>query len=183
MDVSAWNGFSYQTTAAVASGTGTYSNNADGVLLKAQASHLGLRILTKNEMGIQGKTIYVKWKANGAGDFAAYVIQLKYDPSKTDSEPPVQNVDLASFSSKNAIATTTLIVNDTWYYTRISPAATADKYQVVTATNNYDNKGGSVLVTKEVSVYTKHGYLGFRIGDPFSVNATMTIAEAKIAAN
>jgi hypothetical protein len=183
MNVNNWNGFSYQTTAAVTSGASTYSNNADGLLLKAQASHLGLRCLTKNEMGIKDKTMYFKWKANGGGDFSAFVFQLKYDPTKTDSDPPVQNVDFVAFSTKNAISYTTLISNDTWYYTRIRAVPGTDKYQSITATGNYDNSGGTILVTKEVNVYTKHGFLGFRIGDPFSINATMTVAEARIASN
>jgi hypothetical protein len=182
MDASAWNGFAYDgNTSIIASGPTTFFNTSEGIKILAQSPRYGLRIQTKSELAFQGKTLYYKWKLNGAGQFASAVIQVKYDPLTTDFGE-IQGKDIAIFTVLNSVTNGTQVQNDAWYYTRIFPSGT-DQYTVVTATSNYDNKGGVVIATTNKLIYTKHGYPAIRLGDPFSSSAFLILGECKIASN
>jgi hypothetical protein len=186
MDVNNWNAYNFQDTTnkgLVAPGSTTYFNTNEGIEFVAQAPRYGLRLQTKGEVGIVNKTIYFKWKGNGMGQFAQFVLQLKYDPFTGDGIPPIQDVDFPDFTVNNSFNGSTLVQNDVWYYTRIYPVAGTDNYHVVTSTGNYDNKGGVAFVDKVVTVYTKHGYLSIRIGDTFASNTYCILGECKIASN
>lgn len=183
IDVNSWNAYSYYTKKIVAPDATTYFNTSEGIKFLAQAPRYGLRLETKVELGITGKVIYYKWKGNGMGQFAQFVPQLKYDPYTTDSLPPVQDVDFPDFTTNNTFNSSTLIQNDVWYYTRIKAIPGTDNYECITATGNYDNSGGTVIVDRNVPVYTKHGYIALRIGDTFATNTYCVLAECKIASN
>lgn len=149
-----------------------------------QAYRLGSRIQTKSELGFYNKVIYFKWKGFGSGQFAAFVPQIKYDPFTNDGLPPIQGVDLALFSVNGTFGGSVQIQENVWYYTRIVPISGSDNYQVITATGNYNNAGGTTISTTTIPVYTKNGYIAFRIGDPFgSTSAYGVVGECKIAAN
>jgi hypothetical protein len=117
------------------------------------------------------------------GQFAEFLIQLKYDPNKGDSFPPIQNVDFPDFTVNNTINGSTLVQNEVWNYTRIKAISGTDNYQIITATGNYDNNGGTIIANKTIPVYTKHGCLGIRIGDTFASNTYCVLAEFQIASN
>jgi len=184
MNAFSWRAYSYQTTAKVDSGASTYFTTSEGVKGLGQAYRLGLRIQTVGEVGFVNKTIYWKWKGTGNGQFAAFVPQIKYDPTTNDGIPPIFSVDLDVLAVNGSSTGSTAITENTWYYTRMAPVAGTDNYTVVTSTGNYSNQGGTAISTKTVPIYTKNGYIAFRVGDPFGgTGANFVLAECKIASN
>lgn len=184
MDVNSWNLFSLATYSYLSPGSTTYMNTSEGIKFFAQAYRTGVRLEIKSEVGIKGKTIYYKWKANGGGLFAGFVPQMKYNPVTGDgTAPSIQGVDFSNYSTGNAFGSYILIQEDTWYYTRVRPLSGTDNYQVLTATGNYDNNGGNVISNQTLPVYTKNGYIALRIGDNYSTSAYAILGECKIASN
>ena len=182
MNAQSWNAFSYLTLALLDSGASTYQTTAEGVKMVGQSPRYGARLQTKSEFGFYNKVVYFKWKGSGGGQFAAFVPQIKYDILSNDSDPQIQGVDLAFFSVSGTATGSTLVQENTWYYTRMVPVAGTDTYQVITSTGNYNNAGGTVINTRNVPLYTKSGYLALRIGDPFGgTNAYCIFGECKIA--
>jgi hypothetical protein len=179
-----WNAFTYQTLTLVDSGAATFQTTSEGIKIIGQASRYGLRLQTKTELGFHNKTLYFKWKGDGAGQFSGFVPQIKYDILSNDGSPQTQGVDLGIFTVNNTSGGSTLIQNNVWYYTRATPVSGTDNYLVTTSTGNYSNLGGSVISTRTIPIYTKSGYPAFRIGDPFAgTPASAILAEFKIASN
>jgi hypothetical protein len=184
MNAKSWNCYSYQSLALIDSGATKYFTTAEGIKFMGQAYRLGTRIQIKSELGFYNKVIYFKWKGYGAGQYAAFVPQIKYDPLTNDGVPPIQGVDLALFSVGNTFGGSTLIQENVWYYTRIVPVPGSDNYQVITATGNYNNMGGTTISSTSIPIYTKSGYIALRMGDCYgSTNAYGVIGECKIAPN
>jgi len=182
MDVSGWDLYSHNTLSLVSSNATTYFNTSEGIKFFAQGIRKGARLQTKSEVGFKNKTIYYKWKANNGGQFVAFVLQLKYDPTTYDATvPPIQGADFSNFSFLNPVNGSFVIQNDVWYYTRIKPVSGTDNFIVTTCINNYDNKGGTPILTSLVPVYTKSGYISLRLGDNFSATAYAVLGECKIA--
>jgi hypothetical protein len=181
-----WDGYAYTPTSivSISPGSTTYTTTTEGIKFMGQGYRLGSRIQTKNEIRFTNKTIYFKWKANGAGQFANIIPQIKYDAKSNDATPAIQGVDLHLFSVNGTFNGSTQVQENTWYYTRVSPVAGTDNYTVATATTNYDNKGGTVVISNVIPVYTKAGYLGIRIGDPYGgTSAYGVLGECKVSAN
>lgn len=182
MDVANWNFFNYP--GFLPSGPTTYTNTAEGIKFFPQLPRAGVRLQVKNEVGFKDKSILFKWKANGGGQFTDIVIGLKYDPTTGDGTPPIQGIDLQSYTLQNSLSGSILVQNDTWYYTRIAAQKGSDNFQVITATGGYDNNGGTQIASKSIAIYTKHGYPAIRLGDPFAgANAYCVLGECKIVEN
>ena len=184
MNAASWRAYSYQTNTLIDSGATRYFTTSEGLKGMGQAFRLGIRLQTISEVGIVNKNVYFKWKIAANGLFAAVVPQLKYDPTTNDGIPPIMGVDFAIFHVNGTLANSTLITENTWYYTRLSPVAGTDNYQVVTSTGNYNNLGGTVISSKSIPVYTKSGYIAIRMGDNYgSTSANIILGECKIASN
>ena len=182
MNAKSWNCYSFQTLALIDSGATRYSTTAEGIKFMGQAYRLGTRLQIKSELGFYNKVIYFKWKAYGAGQFASYALQVKWDPFTND--PMIQGVDLGLFSVGNPFGGSVLIQDNVWHYTRLVPVIGSDTYQVITATGNYNNLGGTTISTTNVQVYTKSGYIGIRMSDNYASTAAYGIlGECKIASN
>ena len=176
-----WNAFSFQTLDLIDSGLTTYHTIADGLKINGQGYRNGARLQTKTALPFSGKSLYFKWKGNGGGQFAAFVVQVKYNPLTNDGEPAIQGEDLTLFTTKNTFNGSTLMQEDVWYYTRITPIPNTDDYMIATAINNYSNMGGTVVKTSVHPIYTKSAYLAFRMADSYSINAYGILGEVKIA--
>lgn len=182
MNAKSWNCYSFQTLALIDSGATRYSTTTEGIKFMGQTYRLGTRLQTKSEMGFYNKVIYFKWKAYGAGQFASFALQVKYDPFTND--PMIQGVDLGLFSTSSSFAGSVLIQDNVWYYTRLVPVVGSDTYQLITATGNYNNMGGATISTTNVPVYTKSGYIAIRMSDNYASTAAYGIlGECKIASN
>ncbi|MGV3766213.1 MAG: hypothetical protein ACO1NW_08815 [Chitinophagaceae bacterium] len=176
-----WNAFSFQTLDLLDSGSATYHTTTEGVKIHGQGYRNGARLQTKTALPFSGKSLYFKWKGNGGGQFAAFVVQVKYNPLTNDGTPSIQGEDLTLFTTQNSFNGSTLMQEDVWYYTRITPVPNTDDYMIVTATNNYNTQGGTVVKTSVHPIYTKSAYLAFRMGDSYSTNAYGILGEVKIA--
>lgn len=184
MIANAWTGYSYKINSLIDSGATKYFTTPEGVKAMGQGPRLGVRLQTKYEINFANKVVYFKWKISGDGKFVAAVPQLKYDPTTTDSNPAIMGVDLDNFYNSKPTGDIKQVMDDTWYYTRMSPIPGTDSYLVVTSINNYNNAGGSTISSKMVTLYTKSGYIGIRIGDPYGgTNASVTFGECKVMSN
>jgi len=184
MNAKSWNCYSYQTNTLIDSGATRYFTTAEGVKFMGQGYRLGARLQIKSELGFFNKVVYFKWKAYGAGQFAYLAVQIKYDPLSNDGTPAVQGVDLGTFSVANTFGGSVLIQDNVWYYTRLVPVSGSDTYQVITATGNYNNMGGTTISTTNAQVYTKAGYIALRVSDNYASTAAYAIlGECKIAPN
>lgn len=182
MDVSGWDFFTYP--AFLSPGVSTYTNTAEGIKFFAQAPRTGARLQVKNEVGFKDKTLLYKWKATGGGQFTDIVLSVKYVPTTGDGDPAIQGVDLEKYSVVQSYNGSILVQPDTWYYSRVSAQKGTNNYQVITATGNYDNKGGTQIAAKIIPIYTKHGYPAIRLGDPYAGSAANAVlGECKIAEN
>jgi hypothetical protein len=184
MATAGWTLYSHDLQMIVPAGPTTFFTTAEGLKFIAQGVRRGARLQTKNELGFYGKTIYVKWKATGGGQFAQVVIQVKYDPTTYDALPPIQGADFTNFTLTSPFNGYPVVQSDTWYYTRIRHITGTDNFQVVTSTGNYDNSGGTMFQSLTVPVYTTHGYLAIRLGDNYAGSgATLTLGEYRIKSN
>lgn len=159
--------FSYKTLTLLDSGATTYFTTSEGVKFMGQDFRYGARLQTKVELGFNDRTIYYKWKGFGNGQLAVFVPQIKYDALFTDSTPPVMGVDLRLYPMNGTLPGTVAVTANTWYYTRVIPVAGTDNYRIVTSTGNYNNAGGTIIDDVTKPIYTKSGYLAFRMGDPW----------------
>ena len=64
------------------------------------------------------------------------------------------------------------------YFTRLQFSASDVKS--ITASNNYDDKGGTIIQNITISNVNPIGRFGIYIGDAFSVGASLTLIECKI---
>jgi hypothetical protein len=184
MNAKNWSCYSYLTLNLVDSGTTTYSTTSDGIKFMGQAYRYGARAQIKSEVGFVNKVVYFKWKAYGAGLFAVYVPEIKYDALSNDGTPAIQGVDLGAFSVNGTSGGSIVIQENTWYYTRLVPNAGLDTYQVITCSGNYSNMGGAVIANTTIPIYTKSGYIALRMGDCYgSTSAYGILSECKIASN
>jgi hypothetical protein len=167
MNAQNWNCFDYQTLSLLDSGSSTFHTTSEGVKFYGQAFRYGARLQSKSELGFFEKTIYFKWKGAGNGQLAIFVPQIKYDALSNDNTPANQGVDLGLYAVNGSVTGSVSITENTWYYTRVIPIAGTDNYRVVTASGNYNNSGGTVIADTIIPIYTKSGYPGIRIGDPF----------------
>jgi hypothetical protein len=181
MDASNWNAFDYVTDTLINPGPTTYYNTAEGIRLDGQGQNKGLRLQTKSEMVIKDRTIYYKWKLHGLGGYSAAIPALKYNPLTNDGYySQNQGVFFSHLSTGGTLQGSTQVDNDVWYYTRVKAVRGTNNYEAVTASQNYDNAGGVVILTKTVPVYTKSGYLSFMLYDNAYGNAYAILGELKI---
>jgi hypothetical protein len=115
MNAMSWRAYSYQTTAKIDSGATTFFTTAEGVKGLGQAYRLGLRIQTVGEVGFVNKTVYWKWKGTGNSQFAAFVPQIKYDPTTNDGIPPIFSVELDVFAVIGSGAGCSALKENTWW--------------------------------------------------------------------
>lgn len=180
MDTNSFDLYSYYSESIVAPAPNTYLNTNEGVKFFGTSYRLGARLQTKTEISFKDKTIYYKWKGRTDG-FAGVVPQIKYNPVTTDGNIAIQGADFDLFTFGNTVFESTLIQNDTWYYTTAKPLSGTNNYLITTCTSNYSNNNGVVVHTTLVPVYTTRGYLAIRIGDNYGANNDyLILGECKI---
>jgi len=107
------------------------------------------------------REVRLKWMASGLGGFMGAHPGL-WDPTGTK---PAQVYDVGYLSTGNAYGGSVLISENVWHFTRTT--YNAGKYKTITATGNYDDKGGVKIQTKTGTYATGKKYnLSFRQGDP-----------------
>lgn len=131
----------------------------------------------------KGGDVYFKWKANGGGTYSAPWVGLQPYPSLLPG-PSIMDTGY-SLTTNWSFAGTTVIQNDVWLYTRININDSGD-YTIETATDNYDNSGGTVIRSAAGSVASWENVgqqvsLSALIGDNHGgANASITVGYAKV---
>ena len=146
---------------------------------KTDSSVIGYCSTARQEYGLvsaqtydlTGRTVYIKWRSTGAGQFSTVHLFVSRDGlivpdnqfSNTPDRLPYYMTNLSSVQTYNG---STVIADDAWYYTRIS--ITATNYSTVTASNDYDDKGGTVVESKNGPLLNSAiGTIGIYDLDPY----------------
>lgn len=103
---------------------------------------------SKAQWDLTNATVYLKWQANGGGTFMTLSPEFRQQNVYGYVPEPYYG---GSFSTGNQWGSTTLIANNTWYYSRITFDAVKG-LTGVTATQNYDDHGGAI-----VQSYSRYG--------------------------
>jgi len=157
MEASDWDFFSEKTLDLNPSGSQTYFNSSEGIKLMAQAYRHGGRISTKKDFCIKNSTVEVKWKANGASQFADFRISLYYDKTGYGGDD-LKRVDFTSLTTANTYNKSVLIHENVWYFTRI--VVREGSAAAYTSTGNYNDIGGNIIQTRNIKITGLHsGFL------------------------
>ncbi|MBF0133759.1 MAG: hypothetical protein HQL75_14385 [Magnetococcales bacterium] len=151
---------------------GNWEETSDGLKVYGTAYRKGTRITLKRIYDFRNSVTFVKWATHGAG-FSSV-------------GPRILNIAGGNtFTTSNSSGGTTVIADDTSYYTRI--AINADNsYQIITATGNYDTNGGTVFKTESGTVsgsslpYMSNSVIEFSMWDNYGGTGTYNlISEVK----
>ena len=155
--------------------TGVYEQSSGGLRAFSLSLRGGSMILTNKEFDLAGKTVYFKWKANGQNDFSGictFISNECYD------DPFATHTQLAFLSTGFSWEQYVKINENAEYYTRVQ--FTASSAKSITAANNYDDQGGSIIQDITISDVNPIGRFGIYIGDTYSIGASITLIECKI---
>ncbi|MBF0144960.1 MAG: hypothetical protein HQL84_00400 [Magnetococcales bacterium] len=151
---------------------GNWEETSAGLKIYGTAYRKGTRVTLKKLYDFRNSTTFVKWRTHGAG-FSSV-------------GPRIYNIAGGStFTTSNSSGGTTVISDDTDYYTRIT-INSDNSWQIVTSTANYDTNGGTVLKTESGTVsgsnvpYISNGAISFSMWDNYGGTATFNlISEVK----
>jgi hypothetical protein len=134
LTVDYWDLFGYPTGASP-----TMTQASDGIQFFGSGYRWDSALSSKAQWDLTHATVYLKWQANGAGLFMAvspsFWLQNEFD---------LNTYYGGSFSTGNQYGSTTLISENTWYYSRIT-FDPVNGVTGVTATQNYDDQGGAIV--------------------------------------
>ncbi|MBF0317243.1 MAG: VCBS repeat-containing protein [Nitrospirae bacterium] len=122
-----WTGYSEYGNISV-------SSTADGIQINGYDVSKGSMERTINAYDFTAAETYIKWKVHGAGYMKAAV---------GIGDTATNVVINGNTSTVRSVNGSTVIADDTWYYTRIRFSADSKSYLTVTTTDNYDNAGGT----------------------------------------
>jgi len=120
--------------------TGVYEDVEDGLKVYGSGNQYdkAVQLMSNSQNSIMSKTIYLKWKANGNGNYVNVGIELY-----TESDNLISAGRIINLSTKPSVSGSVLISDTIWYYTRISMLS--GNITSTTSTGNYDNSGGEVI--------------------------------------
>lgn len=164
----------------VAPGAGVFETTTDGIRITNQLSRRSAYLFTKMAYPLSGKTVRLRWMADGGGCFmgAGGLIYKEGWPN-----PNVAH-GLARLSTGNSYNGSVLISERTWYYTRAWFEGTTWNY--VNSSGGYDDQGGNVVdqgtwTLSGTETFQDPWHIGLNDGDPHCAPGTyLELAEAKI---
>jgi hypothetical protein len=152
---------------------GSWEETNEGIKVYGTDYRMGNYLLSKTVFNFIDKEVYVKWKANGNGTYSGFY-------------PAIFGIGGAGgFTTGWSYGDSTLISDDTWYYTRfkVNPDKT---YEAVTSTNDYDTNGGTIVKTYTKTIsdtqweVIEKTYIQTVFGDNYGgTGAYMVIGEVK----
>ncbi|MEE4358665.1 MAG: carboxypeptidase-like regulatory domain-containing protein, partial [Desulfococcaceae bacterium] len=155
---------------------GEWSETEEGLKINAIGYRGRSRIKTKNVYDFTDSEVFMKWKADSrsycAITFGVY--------------PVNSNIFITTHHSYGG---STLIKNDTWYYSRIK--TNPDKsYTIVTATGDYDVNGGKIIQNDSTTLsdadwaWVKKANIDMNLFDAYGAeSASITVAEVRTDAS
>ncbi len=129
----------------VAVSSGVYEDSKDGLKVFGNGNY-SVRLLPASQSTILNKTIYLQWKVSSS----TVTVGVALYESAENLTPVCRAFSISANSG--------VISADTWYFTRIIIAG--GEAAAVTAKDNFDNNGGTVIanssvpVSKEVKTYS-----------------------------
>ncbi len=142
-------------------GNASIVSTSDGVAFKNSGYQQEIQAISKSRYDLRNATVYIKWKVHsssgnysdcGVGVGWLYVDELSeldvYSGAAAGASIPTHG---PWFTTDYATAYSVAVSNDTWYFTRIK--ISLDKsVEVVTATNNFDDAGGTVFYSSDFTL-------------------------------
>ncbi|MBV6342060.1 VCBS repeat-containing protein [Candidatus Magnetobacterium casense] len=165
-----WTGYSDYGNVSV-------SATVDGIQVNGYDVGKGAMEKTTNSYDFTAAETYIKWKAHGAGGYMKVAVGV----GNTDNN----TATTLSASTVRSVNGSTVIADDTWYYTRIRFSPDSKYYLTATATGNYDNAGGTEIIHTDDSVASSTPFQTGVIYASISDNeggkdAYIVIGEAKV---
>ncbi|MBF0535841.1 MAG: hypothetical protein HQK90_12670 [Nitrospirae bacterium] len=175
---------SYWQSLDIGYGTGTMSTTSDGLKINGVGSRQGAGLRTISTYNMVGATIYIKWKASGSGYMGANA-GIEYDYTNDYAYIGIANSG-GYLTTDHSYGGSTVISDNTWYYTRIK-LNSDQTYTVVTASSNYDDSGGTTLLSYSGTYsgnnwsYFQSEYVFVYLWDNYGgTSAYMVVGEAKV---
>jgi hypothetical protein len=157
---------------------GVYEQTADGIRALTMATRTGTFLLTDMEYNLNGKTVYIKWKAFGGNAFMGI---CPFISNNCYTNPFDTRKELGFLSIGNAFNQFLLVSNDTWYYTRLK--FSENSVSSSTCQNNYSDRGGNIVQEMKVKNVNPIGRFGIYLSDNRIPKGSLTINECFIAEN
>ena len=115
----------------------------------------------------------------GGGEFCGFVISLTNSGYIYSANGITNYIDLNSCSTPTSFAGSTVVSNNTWYYTSVN--VVNGQFTTKTATGDYAEKGGTVIENKTGALLNTKGSISLRVGDPYAgTSAYVIVGELKI---
>jgi hypothetical protein len=176
-----WEYFSEKDLTMKTQQPGVYEQTNEGLKIYADGYRNGARLSSFEKVCVENKVLYVKWKCEDGSMFNEYCVSLYYDKTGYGGNNKVRT-DITRFTTNNSWNNSVVIDPDTWYFTRImivDGAAIA-----VTAVNDYNTNGGTVIESVNTPLKKTTGYVAIRVGDSYGGNdATLTLNNFLITDN
>ena len=160
---------------------GFFENDSEGLRFFGDGYRSANYIHTDDPIDVTGKTLYIKWKATGAGTF------MVMGPALTWAVPPepgpIWRLASAHFSTGWSYNGSIVVTDGTWCFTRATFSTTG--VITTTATGNYDDQGGAVIdrSTQSAPDSLTSGRILFYMADAYGgTNSTTTIGEVRLQA-
>ena len=156
--------------------SGNWAESADGIRVFGTGNRTGNSIVTESFFDFSDSETYIKWQANGAGNYAGFAIG-------------VMGVAAADgMSTGHSYAGSSLLSENTWHYTRIRIAPNRT-FVAVTSLGGYDSNGGDVFRTDSGAIderwwgYIEKTAIFADMGDNYgSTQASIFVGEAATTA-
>ena len=177
-DLFGWPGFGQPDFIA------TMTQAPDGIQFSGSGYRSTSVLSSKAQWDLTNATVYLKWQANGGGSFMA-ISPAFYPQNEYEYESSAYYG--GSFSTGNQWGGTIVISENTWYYSRIT--FDAGWWSRVTATQNYDNQGGTIVQSYPASgpfsptdlAALQHAHLGLELVDMYAgTSAWAKVGEALV---
>lgn len=139
----------------------TFERHKYGICFWSPGSRKAGYVHTRRAFEVRGKTIRIKWQANGKGGFMGchpgVLPELQRNPRAA--------TEVGYLSTGNAYGGSVKIREDTWYYTRIK--VTSDgQYTAVTSAIDFDDKEGRTIQSRTGKFSPGKQRIWMRQGDP-----------------
>lgn len=129
--------------------------------LKIYTRSMGYTVMNRHRMNFDGHTIYFKWKAEMNGHWSEMSGKLYQEPDTKDFFLTSNGIFFMRFNTQSKHGFD--YKDRDWIYTRVE--FKNNRCKSYTASGNYDDQGGAVLLEAD-NYYTEvKGYFGFRMDD------------------
>ncbi len=123
---------------------------ADGLQFFGAGSRRGTAVFSKSEFNLQDGSVRYQWMADGgsSNQFMAVFVGVGWWEDSTSNCRPIA---VQYFTTNHSWNGSTVVADDVWYFSRLT--ITPDQqYTLVTATGDYDDRGGTLFHTESNAI-------------------------------